>query len=189
MINTQLVRRALLALTGVLILVGACSKVPDATLASDPSEAATIIYLVRHAEKVKDGSRDPLLSPAGVVRAQVLANRLAAEGVTAIHSTNYIRTRDTVTPLATRLGLEVQLYNPGGLSDFAQTLRMAGGRQLVSGHSNTTPVLVELLGGAAGDPIEEAGEYDRLYVITIAADGTTRSEIQRYGAPWVPQAE
>ena len=38
-----------------------------------------------------------------------------------------------------------------------------GLRHLVVGHSNTTPPLVELFGGDAGPPIDEASEYDRLY--------------------------
>ena len=34
------------------------------------------------------------------------------------------------------------------------------------GHSNTTPALVEALGGDPGSPIESL-EYDRLYMVTF----------------------
>ena len=39
---------------------------------------------------------------------------------------------------------------------------------LVVGHSNTTPELVDLLGGEGGPPIVEEWEYDRLYLLRVA---------------------
>ena len=61
-----------------------------------------------------------------------------------------------------------------------------GGRHLVVGHSNTVPELVALLGGDGGPPIDEAGEYDRLYVVTLTANGRVRSELRHYGVRFNP---
>ena len=145
----------------------------------------TVIYLVRHAEKAANGT-DPALSPAGRERAGLLADRLAKAGIGAIHSTDFRRTRDTAAPLARRLGLPVLLYDPERPEDLVETIRRAGGRHLVVGHSNTVPELVALLGGDGGPPIDEAGEYDRLYVVTLGDGGRVRTELQRFGARFNP---
>ena len=71
------------------------------------------IYLVRHA---KAGSRkawtgdDELrpLSKAGRAQARALAKRLAADGITRIFSSPYVRCRQTVEPLAERSGVPVE---------------------------------------------------------------------------------
>ena len=145
----------------------------------EASEPATV-FLVRHAEKMAD-AEDPALSDAGKVRAQALAGLLRDAGIEAIYSTDYRRTRDTAAPLAAQLQLNVTIYDPGQLDSLVATIRRHGGRTLVVGHSNTTPELVGLLGGEPGPPIDEASEYDRLYVVTIGADGAVSTVLLRYG--------
>ena len=120
-------------------------------------------FLVRHAEKVLQGD-DPMLSPAGKLRAEALSSLLADAGIERIHSTDFNRTRHTVEPLAQRLGLAVELYDPSRPDDLLTNLQKTGGRQLIVGHSNTVPDLVQRLGGNGGTVIDEAGEYDRLYL-------------------------
>lgn len=142
-------------------------------------DGATVVYLVRHAEKLDD-SADPPLTAQGRERAQQLARTLADAGVTRILSSDYERTRSTAAPLAERLGLEVELYDPRDLPGVADLIRSAHGRYLVAGHSNTTPALVELLGGEPGTPIAEADEYDRLYVVVLGPEGTSTA-LLRYG--------
>ena len=139
-----------------------------------------LVFLVRHAEKVDD-SQDPELSEAGRERAATLAEALRSADIEYVHSSDYIRTRNTATPSATEHGLEVEVYDPRDLPALAEKLRAAGGRHLVIGHSNTTPAMVELLGGDAGAEIDEPGEYDRLYVVSIGRDGLANSVMMRYG--------
>jgi hypothetical protein len=55
------------------------------------------------------------------------------------------------------------------------------GRHFVVGHSDTTPALVEALGGDAGAPIADP-EYDRLYVLTLEGAGAS-TVLLRFGAP------
>lgn len=155
------------------------------TAAQEPT-AVTTVFLVRHAEKVPDGSRDPALTPAGEARAAALADLLEEAGLTAVYSTDYRRTRDTVAPLAERLGLELSLYNGRDLVGLAAALKRTPGRYLVSGHSDTTPNLVGLLGGEPGPPFVEQGENDRLYVLTLLPDGRVETVILRYGERFRP---
>lgn len=163
----------------LLPLLGACAL--DGPVA-DP----LVVFLVRHAEKV-DASEDPELSSAGVERAAELARVLADAGVERIHSSDYARTRDTAAPVAAALGLEVELYDPRDLPALVERLSAAGGRHLVVGHSNTTPSAVELLGGEPGGEIEEKGEYDRLYIVTVGPDVHTETVLVRYGAARKPE--
>ena len=139
------------------------------------------IFLVRHAEKTAEKT-DPGLTEAGKARAVALADRLEGEGITHIHSSDYIRTRDTAAPLAARLGLDVEIYDAGDLPAMAEKLKAMPGRHLVVGHSNTTPQLTELLGGDGGTPIVEATEYDRLYIVTTKTGEPVKSYLTRFGA-------
>jgi 2,3-bisphosphoglycerate-dependent phosphoglycerate mutase len=144
-------------------------------------QSPTVVYLVRHAEKQDDGTRDPALTDQGAERASLLSHMLRDAGITHIHSTEFKRTQLTAAPLAQVTGLEVGSYDPRDLPAFASWLKANPGRHLVSGHSNTTPGLVKALGGEPGDPIEEAHEYDRLYIVTIAPDETVATILLRYG--------
>ncbi len=52
-----------------------------------------------------DGQGDPELAPTGRAQAQRVADRLAAEPISAIYVTTLRRTAETAAPLASRLGL------------------------------------------------------------------------------------
>ena len=156
-----------------MLLLSACANTVPTT---------DTVFLVRHAEKTAE-KNDPGLTEAGKARAVALADRLDGEGITHIHSSDYIRTRDTAAPLANRLGLEVEIYNPRDLPGIAAKLKATPGRHLVVGHSNTTGELTELLGGDGGTPIVEATEYDRLYIVTTADGEPVKSYLTRYGSP------
>jgi len=142
-----------------------------ALIAVTPAALAdATIYLVRHAEKASDGTRDPDLTDEGRARAAWIAEFLADKGVTKIYSTDYKRTRQTAAPAAEKAGVEVSLYDPRALEAFAEQLKKETGVILVTGHSNTTPVLV---GHLVGEPLDELTEdqYDRIYIVTVSTDG------------------
>ena len=61
----------------------------------------TTILLVRHAEKTMQGT-DPPLSDEGQARAQTLAHVTGEAGVTAIYTSQYLRTQQTVQEKSTR---------------------------------------------------------------------------------------
>ena len=162
-----------------LLLLGVASCAP--VQAQQPAE--TVVFLVRHAEKASDDPRDPSLTAEGQTRAQLLAAMLAQTNIDHIYSTDYKRTQQTVAPLSEKLGVEIESYDPRDLEGFAEALRQQPGRLLISGHSNTTPQLVAALGGEPGEPIVEETEYDRLYILTIASDGSVSTVLLRFGAP------
>ncbi|MGW8393150.1 pre-peptidase C-terminal domain-containing protein [Pseudoduganella sp. HUAS MS19] len=139
-----------------------------------PAGAGTI-YLTRHAEKAATGT-DPALTAEGQVRATNIAATLKDAQVRHIYSTAYQRTRQTAQPLASYLNLPVTTYDPGQLATFAQQLRALPDNALVVGHSDTTPDLIRQLGGDPGSAIAET-EFDRLYQLTFAADGTVTTNL------------
>lgn len=143
-----------------------------------------VIYLVRHAERAEDGTDDPPLALAGQIRTQVLRHLLAQAGVTHVHTTEWKRTRETARPIAEDIGLEPSVYNPEELETFASTLSTTPGHHLVVGHGNTTPMLVEALGGSSSGPIEEF-EYDRLYIVVIPPGHQPVTTMLRFGEPYV----
>ncbi len=154
----------------LLLAVLAMAALAPAALMAQVDRAATVVYLVRHAETEPDGTPDPALSDVGRERAARLARMVAGAGLTAIHATPYRRAQQTAAPVAAAAGLAVHEYDPGDLRGFAARLLEDGGRHLVVGHSNTTPALVQLLGGDPAGPISE-DDHGRFYVLTIDDDG------------------
>ncbi len=143
---------------------------------------ATVVYLVRHAERAEDGTSDPPISQAGQQRSELIATLLRDAGITHIHTTDLKRTRSTGAPTSESTGLAMAIYDAQDLGGFADRLRETPGRHLVLGHSNTNPQLAEALGGDPSTPIEEM-EYDRLYVLTLTSTGTS-TVLLRFGNPY-----
>lgn len=140
-----------------------------------------VVFLVRHAEKNEVSmQKDSQLTEEGYIRAAELARTLADGEIEYVHSSDYIRTRNTAAPVADLFGLEIELYATSDLHELTEAMKALGGRHLVVGHSNTTPALVEILGGKPGIPILEATEYDRLYILTIV-DDEVNTVLLRYG--------
>lgn len=155
-----------------LLTLAACGPtaepVPSAT-----GDSASMVYLVRHAEKADDGTEDQPLSPEGSVRAEALADTLAEAGIDAIFVSSFQRTGLTAAPLAARLSLTPVVVEAGDGSDSltARTARLiralpAGSHALVVGHSNTIAPLIEALGGPATDDLPDC-EYDTLFEMRL----------------------
>jgi phosphohistidine phosphatase SixA len=145
----------------------------DAAQAAESTENYTI-YLLRHAEKQADGSKDPALTDTGKTRSKKMAKWLQDKNVTDVWSSDYIRTRDTAGPLITELGLQLHIYDPSDLEDLAMQLTKRRHNAVVVGHSNTTPELARLLCDCEVSDMEET-EYDRLIVVSVA-NGKTAIE-------------
>lgn len=135
------------------------------------AQQATTFILVRHAEKADDGTRDPALSEAGDARAQNLLKALNKTSIDAIYSTNYKRTRQTVTPLATEKKLEILTYDGLKMEQIDKMLAdHAGGTILVVGHSNTVPAVANYLSGQAYKNFDDS-EYGNLIIVTLTEKG------------------
>ena len=135
------------------------------------------IYLIRHAEKVADGSRDPALTELGAKRAVTFSAYFQDRGLKAVYSSNYLRTRDTAAPTAQLLGHDIILYDAGNLQEIAAVVKARGDTVLVVGHSNTTAVLVNILAGTKLPDLEDH-HYDRIYIVSIKDDGSKSVTIE-----------
>lgn len=154
----------------VAILILIFSGFSNEVSAQD-SEKTFTLYLVRHAEKElsADDPKDPPLTECGEQRAESLAYFLASVDLDAVYSTDYLRTRSTAQPVARDKKLEIQIYDPKGMEDFAKVLIEQKQEALVVGHSNSTPNLAGLLLKQEVEPIDES-IYDRIYQLVFYQD-------------------
>lgn len=146
--------------------------------------AEQTIYLVRHAEKIKNDNPDPNLTDVGHKRAEYFAEYFKDKGIQHVYSTEYIRTFQTVKPTADALGLSVELYDPRKLKEFVATLKGKEGVYLIGGHSNVTPPTVNLFAGTSLADLKDH-EYDRIYKVHIDDHGKATMTIS-YSEPRTP---
>ena len=156
----------------ILLCLLACSLAGCVT--SPGSDKAYTLYLVRHAEKQPDGSRDPLLTESGKQRALHLADWFQDRDIEDIWSSDFNRTRNTAEPTLSRVGfsepgVKLRIYNHGELVPLSKNLLKRQQNAIVIGHSNTTPELARLLCHCVIDDMDDS-EYDRLIVISVAGD-------------------
>lgn len=137
--------------------------------AAAPAAAQGAVYVMRHLN-TPAGQADPDLLPEGRRAAEALAGWFHAERPTAIYVTDYKRTRETVAPLAARLGLTPIVYDPRDTPGLVARIRAEHGPVLVVGHSNTVPEIVAALGGT---PPPALGHDDFGDIWRIAPGGAT----------------
>lgn len=163
----------------ILLLISSCQQ---NTPQEEVKELETTTFvLIRHAEKGTDDPRNPSLSEEGELRAQKLAVLLSPMEIDAIYSTPFKRTETTVEPLANLKSLEVQNYDYRDsllLQNFIQS--HAGGTIVISGHSNTTPVLANQLIGEERFEWLEENEYDKVFIVTTTEVGKGKVHILSY---------
>jgi broad specificity phosphatase PhoE len=150
-----------------------------AILVTRSATAQRAVFVVRHAEKQTDSNDAGVpLSEAGRARAMRLAALLKKAGVTAIYSTDFVRTVETAEPLARVLKVTVRRYSATGsdgkpdLAPLAARLKAEHARDivLVVGHSNTVPPLLKAL-GCVEDIEITASQYDDLFAVVPTAHG------------------
>ncbi len=187
--------KALLALlfvtiSGFVLQFGAVGLVNGQT----PNEnfKVTTVYFVRHAERATDPTPDPQLSEAGKTRAQALARMLEKANVKAIFTTQFMRSKQTAEPLATRAGIPVNSLNvtisasnPREVSQQSlkemtdKIYEHPGESVLMIGHTNTIPQVIKMLGGDIVPTIEEQ-KYDDLFIVTIYEKGKAKVAHLKY---------
>ncbi len=145
----------------------------------------TTIILLRHAEKdttlpnATMMKADPPLTKAGEARAVQLLTVLKEFKPDIIYSTNYTRTKATVTPLAQKFAKDIVVYNPNELVKFAEDLRLQKGKTIiVAGHSNTTPALVNALLKEKKYESLPDSVYNKFWIVTIDGDRITDKLIE-----------
>jgi broad specificity phosphatase PhoE len=145
-------------------------------------QAQALVIVVRHAERADGGPvagqmsgvQDPPLSKAGAARAEKLAMMLADAGITAIYSTDYRRTRDTVSPLAAALKLPIRSMSARETAAAVAKIKADHPKEIVLlvGHSNTVPEIVKQLGGPIFTIAED--QYGDLFIVVPATGAMTR---------------
>lgn len=135
----------------------------------------TTFILVRHAEKETAAagdqmmSKDPQLSKEGQARAQSLVKLLEKQKIDAVYSTNFLRTKNTVTPVAESKGLTVQTYESLKLEELVS--KHKGGTVLICGHSNTIPGFANTLLANKQFANYDDSDYGNVLIVTVTAIG------------------
>ena len=155
----------------------------------------TTVFLVRHAEKEDEPKQDPPLKKEGVARSQELARTLSTASIKAIYTSQFLRTKQTAEPLATRNGLSPTVLtlkpNPANLRLIAEEstaelvnkiLQHPGESAVVIGHSNWIPDIIKMLGGDVVPTIDEK-KFDDLFIVTVYGKGKAKVVQLKYGAP------
>ncbi len=166
-------------LSSVLLLLLGCARAPATTPTTTPAStvaparervAPRVVVIVRHGEKE---SEDPnaVLSAVGHARAQCLARVLGDAGVTHVFATEYVRTQETVAPLAALRALTPTVIPANEGARWIERLRglAPGSIAVVAGHSNSIPTLLAELGAGKHDVGHDA--YDWMFVVTLLDDG------------------
>jgi len=152
-----------------------------AILAARSAVAQRAVFVVRHAEKqIESNEASVPLSEAGRARARKLAAVLKNTGVTAIYSTDTVRTLGTAEPLAEAMKITVRKYSSAGpdgktdLRPLAARLKSEHARDvvLVVGHGDTVPPLLKAL-GCAEDIEIPSRQFDDLFAVVPGERGAT----------------
>lgn len=149
------------------------------------STSTTTIILVRHAEKMDDGTNNPDLTPKGLNRAIDLQKVLTQEfEISAIFSTPLKRTQQTATPTAEFYSLDIQEYDhkePAVLKELILA-EYKGKTVLIVGHSNSTPILVNYFVGEDKYPHLSEDVFNQIFIVRVVEDGKVKVEQRSYGA-------
>jgi len=137
------------------------------------SQELTTFVLVRHAEKAKDGTNDPRLTEEGLARASDLAALLEKQDISALYSTPYKRTQETLIPIAKATDMAIANYHPHSDEKWLETLvtKHTGGTVVISGHSNTIPNLSNMLLGEELFSQFDDSDYANLIIIVVTEVG------------------
>jgi len=149
---------------------------------------ATILYLVRHAEKAKDGTHNPPLTKTGHKRALALARMFHSVPLHAIYATQYKRTQQTASPTANAKRLPVKIMKAGKEKALLAVIKrqFRGKSVLISGHSNTIPAMIKALGGPASLKLKERTDYDDVFVL-VWRNGLAPTYLRFHVGPMPPK--
>lgn len=128
---------------------------------------ASHVYVVRHAEKETNTMiADVPLSAAGKERALALATLLGRKPITHFYSTNYTRTRNTISPLAEVKGVTIEVYSNVDSALIEKIKSNKGTDVLIAGHSNTVDDIVNRLTGSKLLSDLPDSAYGDLFILT-----------------------
>ena len=118
-----------------------------------PTPPPEPVYFVMRHLHTPAGEHDPDLTAEGQRHAALLANWFGEEALEAIYVSSYKRSQQTAAPLAARLGLTPNYYDPADTPGLLARVRQGPFPVLIVGHSNTVPDIIEQLGGERPGPL------------------------------------
>ncbi|MGO3690024.1 MAG: SixA phosphatase family protein [Psychroflexus halocasei] len=141
----------------------------------------TIYYIIRHAEKNTSDPKDedPFLTEQGIKRANDWADYFKDKNIEQIFSSQYKRTTQTAIPTASLKQLNIKDYDSNSEHIYSKYfwLQTYGKINLIVGHSNTNPRIVnEILGYSKYDDINES-VHDKIFKVVITKDLKIQDEI------------
>lgn len=136
----------------------------------------TTVVLIRHAERQSVLDGDSPLAEAGLQRARALVPLLAGYRPSALYASELKRTQQTLAPTATRLGLVPFVRSKDGTGALAgEILRSRRGQTvIVCWHHDLMKKLARALGVKGPVPYWSLYTYDRLWIVTVPAQGEVR---------------
>lgn len=163
--------------------------IPPALLAlclAAPAAAAPglkTFVVIRHAEAEPESAGPQRhLTADGERRARELARVLGEQPLTAVYATQYARTKLTAEPVARASGARVVEVDDTPKTIAALESAPWGSTTVVVGHSNTVPQIVAGLTHQPY-PTDQPVTHDRMWLVTVARDGSISAVRMRYGAP------
>ncbi|MBO6524380.1 MAG: histidine phosphatase family protein [Balneolaceae bacterium] len=151
-------------------------------ISCDKSEDEATLIFVRHTERADDGTNDPPISQQGIDRAVNLYHVLRDNGykISAVYSTDWLRTRMTGQPTADSLNLTIELYDQEDPETFVNSMiqRHKGESALIVGHFDSTPFFINLILGE--ERITEPTEYGELFIVNTSEIGSAEVEVKLF---------
>ena len=161
----------------------AATTTPAATTSGQPSaqppaeQAQWTFVVVRHANWRNNGSNDPPLTEAGVLRARRLADLINSYAGVATYATRFRRAQDTAHPTADVWNVPITTYDkarpPAELVTQIK-LQHPKGAILIVGHGDTVPGIVGELCRCKIEPLpgRVENDYANKYEITLRPDSS-----------------
>ncbi len=147
-----------------------------ASVVTSAQQTLTTFILLRHAEKINDGSKNPELTEQGKKRAETLVSIFKNTPVVAIYSTAFIRTRESVAQLAKAKSLEVGGYEAFKAEAIDKMVKDHEGKTVViCGHSNNIPWIANYLTGRENYKDFDDKDYGNILIVTVAEKGKAAS--------------
>ncbi len=141
------------------------------TVDIEAKDSSKVYFLVRHAEKDTIPRGNPALTEAGSERAIKLEQIFKGTRLDRIYSSMFTRTLFTAQPTSESKGLDVTPYDHSALRGLLESIQQTNDQyNLIVGHSNTTPALINELCGTKMNNIDES-VYDDLFI--VVHDGST----------------
>jgi len=131
----------------ILVILSSLTIACGERVGSIQETKSTTFYLIRHAEKDRSNPKDqnPNLTPSGLKRAKYWSSYFDTIPLNSVYTTDFNRTKQTILPVCNLKNITPEIYSPNNINIQEFIKKNKGKNVLISGHSNTTPAMVNKL--------------------------------------------